>query len=119
MTLGTEVSANWDTDLLNELAPVWDGRGYLFDNGPGYMNCVQVADTVVSVLAAPTCLPYVSVLADPAMREGIKQYSQWPTIPQLYVKQEFIGGCDIAREMYESGELQELLKNKGVASKAA
>jgi NAD(P)-dependent dehydrogenase (short-subunit alcohol dehydrogenase family) len=66
MTLGTEVNANWDTDLLNELASVWDGRGYLFDNGPGYMNCEQVADTVVSVLAAPTCLPYVSVLAHPA-----------------------------------------------------
>jgi NAD(P)-dependent dehydrogenase (short-subunit alcohol dehydrogenase family) len=66
MTLGTEVNANWDPDLLSELAPVWDGRGYLFDNGPGYMDCEQVADTVVSVLAAPTCLPYVSVLADPA-----------------------------------------------------
>ena len=66
MTLGTEVNANWDADLLSELASVWEGRGYLFDNGPGYMDCEQVADTVVSVLAAPTCLPYVSVLADPA-----------------------------------------------------
>jgi NAD(P)-dependent dehydrogenase (short-subunit alcohol dehydrogenase family) len=66
MTLGTEVNANWDVDLLGDLASVWDGRGYLFDNGPGYMDCEQVADTVVSVLAAPTCLPYVSVLADPA-----------------------------------------------------
>ncbi len=65
MTLGTEVNANWDADLLGELASVWDVRGYLFDNGPGYMDCEQVADTVVSVLAAPTCLPYVSVLAHP------------------------------------------------------
>ncbi len=61
----------------------------------------------------------VNVLADPAVREGIKQFSNWPTIPQLYVKGEFIGGCDIAREMYQSGELQALLKDKGVPSIAA
>lgn len=56
----------------------------------------------------------VNVLADPEIREGIKQFSEWPTIPQLYIKGEFIGGCDIAREMYESGELAALLKEKGV-----
>lgn len=56
----------------------------------------------------------VDVLADPVVREGIKQYSQWPTIPQLYIKGEFIGGCDIAREMFQSGELQALLKEKGI-----
>lgn len=50
----------------------------------------------------------VDVLADGDIREGIKQYSDWPTIPQLYVKGEFIGGCDIIREMYESGELQKV-----------
>ncbi len=61
----------------------------------------------------------VNVLADPALRDGIKQFSNWPTIPQLYIKGEFIGGCDITREMYESGELQALLKDKGVSSKAA
>jgi monothiol glutaredoxin len=61
----------------------------------------------------------VNVLADPAVRDGIKQYASWPTIPQLYVKGEFVGGCDIVREMYESGELQALLKDKGVASQAA
>jgi NAD(P)-dependent dehydrogenase (short-subunit alcohol dehydrogenase family) len=66
MTLGTEVTANWNTDLLGELGAVWGNRGYLFDNGPGYMNCEQVAETVVSVLGAQTCMPYVSVLADPA-----------------------------------------------------
>ncbi|MDA0782101.1 MAG: Grx4 family monothiol glutaredoxin [Rickettsiales bacterium] len=52
----------------------------------------------------------INVLLDPALREGIKQFSDWPTIPQLYVKGEFIGGCDIVKEMYEEGELQELLK---------
>jgi len=51
----------------------------------------------------------VNVLADPAIREGIKQYANWPTIPQLYVNGEFIGGCDIVREMYASGELQKVL----------
>ena len=69
MTLGTEVTDSWDMDLLGELSVVWDGRGYLFDNGPGYMACAEVAETVVSVLAATTCLPYVSVLADPARQE--------------------------------------------------
>jgi len=52
----------------------------------------------------------VNVLADPEVREGIKQYANWPTIPQLYVNGEFVGGADIVREMYESGELQKLLE---------
>ncbi|HEX4111771.1 MAG TPA: Grx4 family monothiol glutaredoxin [Stellaceae bacterium] len=60
----------------------------------------------------------VDVLADPEIRQGIKEFSQWPTIPQLYVKGEFVGGCDIIREMYEAGELQDLLKEKGVATRA-
>ncbi len=55
-----------------------------------------------------------NVLEDPEIREGIKAYGQWPTIPQLYVKGEFVGGCDIIREMYESGELQQLMQDKGV-----
>jgi len=52
----------------------------------------------------------VNVLADPEIRQGIKDYVNWPTIPQLYVNGEFVGGCDIMREMYESGELKALLK---------
>jgi monothiol glutaredoxin len=56
----------------------------------------------------------VDVLADPELREGIKEFSQWPTLPQLYVKGEFVGGCDIFREMFESGELVALMKEKGV-----
>jgi monothiol glutaredoxin len=51
----------------------------------------------------------VNVLADPEIREGIKEFSNWPTIPQLYFKNQFIGGCDIVREMYQTGELQELM----------
>lgn len=56
----------------------------------------------------------VNVLEDGDIREGIKQFSNWPTIPQLYVKGEFVGGCDIIREMYESGELENLMAEKGV-----
>jgi monothiol glutaredoxin len=60
----------------------------------------------------------VDVLQSEALRDGIKTYSDWPTIPQLYVKGEFVGGCDIVREMYTSGELQQLLAEKGVTSAA-
>ncbi len=60
----------------------------------------------------------VNVLEDNDIRQGIKDFANWPTIPQLYVKGEFIGGCDIVREMYASGELQELLRDKGVTFKA-
>lgn len=56
----------------------------------------------------------VNVLEDGDIREGVKQFSNWPTIPQLYVKGEFVGGCDIIREMYESGELENLMAEKGV-----
>lgn len=58
----------------------------------------------------------VNVLQNDEIREAIKAFSDWPTIPQLYVKQSFIGGCDIVREMYEQGELQSLLKGEGVKS---
>lgn len=58
----------------------------------------------------------VNVLADPDLREGVKQFSSWPTIPQLYVKGEFVGGCDIFREMFASGELQTLFADKGIAA---
>jgi monothiol glutaredoxin len=61
----------------------------------------------------------INVLEDPGIREGIKQFSNWPTIPQLYVKGEFVGGCDIVREMYESGELQQLMADKGIQTQAA
>jgi len=61
----------------------------------------------------------VNVLEDPNVRDGIKTFSDWPTIPQLYVKGEFVGGCDIIKEMFEAGELQTYLRDKGVAPAAA
>jgi monothiol glutaredoxin len=60
----------------------------------------------------------VNVLEDQNIREGIKIFSDWPTIPQLYIKKEFVGGCDIVKEMYESGELAKLLEAKGISFKA-
>ena len=56
----------------------------------------------------------VNVLADEKLRQGIKEFSEWPTIPQLYIKKEFVGGCDIVKEMYENGELKKILENKGI-----
>lgn len=61
----------------------------------------------------------INVLEDPTVRQGIKDFTNWPTIPQLYIKGEFVGGCDIVREMYTGGELQDLLKEKGIAFKTA
>jgi monothiol glutaredoxin len=60
----------------------------------------------------------VNVLADESVRQGIKAYADWPTIPQLYVKGEFVGGCDIVREMFETGELKPFLADKGVLAAA-
>lgn len=57
----------------------------------------------------------IDILVDPSLRDGIKQFTNWPTLPQLYVKGEFVGGCDIVSEMAESGELKQLLDDKGVA----
>ena len=56
----------------------------------------------------------INVLEDQSLREGIKIYSEWPTIPQLYIKKEFVGGCDIVKEMYENGELKKTLKDKAI-----
>lgn len=88
----------------------------LFMKGtPTFPQCgfSSVVVQILDVLGAE----YVAsnVLEDQDIREGIKAYSDWPTIPQLYVKGEFVGGCDIIREMYESGELRDFMKDKGIA----
>ena len=59
----------------------------------------------------------VNVLENQELREGVKVFSDWPTIPQLYIKKEFVGGCDIIKEMYESGELKKMFEDKGIAHK--
>ena len=59
----------------------------------------------------------VNVLENQSLREGVKEFSDWPTIPQLYIKKEFVGGCDIVKEMYENGELKKILENKEIKFK--
>jgi monothiol glutaredoxin len=81
---------------------------------PMFPQCGFSAAVVQVLSALDVKFKGIDVLTDPALREGIKQYSNWPTIPQLYVGGEFIGGCDIVRELYDSGELQQLMDEKGV-----
>ena len=82
---------------------------------PQFPQCGFSA-TVVEILKRTGVSDYlaVDVLKDPEIRQGIKDYANWPTIPQLYVDGEFVGGCDIMREMYQSGELQQLLAKEPV-----
>ena len=92
----------------------------LFMKGtPVFPQC-GFSSTVVQILSyLGVKFSSVNVLEDMEIREGIKQYSNWPTIPQLYVKGEFVGGCDIVREMFEEGELREFLSQKGIETEAA
>lgn len=87
----------------------------LFMKGEAAFPQCGFSATVVQILShLGVTFKDENVLTDQAMREGIKAFTDWPTIPQLYVKGEFIGGCDIIREMFEAGELQDLLKDQGV-----
>ena len=87
----------------------------LFMKGtPVFPMCGFSAATVQVLTNLNVKFTSVNVLDSDEMREGIKKFSNWPTIPQLFVKEEFIGGCDIVKEMYESGELLELLNTKGI-----
>ena len=90
----------------------------LFMKGtPDFPMCGFSAATVQVLKNLGINFNSVNVLDSNDMREGIKKFSDWPTIPQLYVKKEFIGGCDIVKEMFESGELLELLNTKGIEVK--
>ena len=85
----------------------------LFMKGsPLFPQCGFSARAVAILNHLGVAFETVDVLQDPEIRQGIKAYSDWPTIPQLYVKGEFVGGSDIMMEMYEAGELQQLLKDK-------
>ncbi len=87
----------------------------LFMKGtPMFPQCGFSAAVVQVLSEAGVKFKGIDVLSDPSLREGIKQFSNWPTIPQLYIKGEFIGGCDIVREMYASGELSQVLTEKDV-----
>ena len=87
----------------------------LFMKGtPAFPMCGFSATVVQLLSDLGVKFSSVNVLESDEIREGIKQFSNWPTIPQLYIKEEFIGGCDIVKEMYESGELIELLNTKEI-----
>ena len=87
----------------------------LFMKGtPVFPMCGFSAATVEVLTKIGVKFTTVNVLDSDEMREGIKKFSNWPTIPQLYVKEEFIGGCDIVKEMHESGELMELFNSRGI-----
>jgi monothiol glutaredoxin len=90
---------------------VTGNRVVLYMKGQPEFPMCGFSATATQILKACGVTDYlaVDVLVDPEIRQGIKEYAKWPTIPQLYVNGEFVGGCDIMREMYEAGELQQLL----------
>ena len=90
----------------------------LFMKGtPAFPMCGFSASVVQILTKLGVKFTSINVLDSDEMREGIKKYSDWPTIPQLYVKEEFVGGCDIVKEMYENGELKKILKDNNLSSK--
>lgn len=95
---------------------VADNDVVLFMKGTAERPMCGFSDQVVRILDhMGVSYRDVDVLADEGVRQGVKEFANWPTIPQLYVKGEFIGGCDIVREMFQSGELKALFNEKGVA----
>jgi monothiol glutaredoxin len=99
---------------------ITDNRVMLFMKGNALFPQCGFSARVVQILSH-LGVPFetANVLEDAGLRDGIKTFSQWPTIPQLYVDGEFVGGCDIITEMFQSGELETLLTEKGVPHKAA
>jgi monothiol glutaredoxin len=89
----------------------------LYMKGTAQMPMCGFSSVVAQILQKLN-VPFkdVNVLANEEIRQGIKDYTQWPTIPQLYIQGEFIGGCDIVRELYQTGELQKMLADKGIIS---
>ena len=97
-----------------------DNEVVLFMKGtPVFPQCGFSAAVVQVLTHLGIKFKGVDVLQDPGLRQGVKDYASWPTIPQLYVKGEFVGGCDIVREMYQTGELAELLHSHGIEAKPA
>ena len=110
-----------DNPIFNSIQAELDANDVvLFMKGtPVFPQCGFSAAVVQILTEVGIKFKGVDVLMDPSLRDGIKQFSNWPTIPQLYVKGEFAGGCDILREMFETGELVQYLDEKGVERAAA
>ena len=105
------------TDRINQDISSNDVVLYM-KGSPVFPQCGFSAAVVQILSTLEVKFKGIDVLTDPSLRDGIKQFSEWPTIPQLYVKGEFVGGCDIVREMHEAGELADLLRSKGVLQAA-
>ena len=107
-----------DNPVLEQIRGEVDGHEVvLFMKGtPVFPQCGFSAAVVQILSHLGVKFKGIDVLQDPGLRQGIKDFSSWPTVPQLYVKGEFVGGCDIVREMAETGELEQLFTEKGVAS---
>ena len=107
-----------DNPVLEQIRGEVDGHEVvLFMKGtPVFPQCGFSAAVVQILSHLGVKFKGIDVLQDPGLRQGIKDFSNWPTVPQLYVKGEFVGGCDIVREMAETGELEQLFTEKGVAS---
>ena len=110
-----------DSPAFDEIKrEVTDNDVVLFMKGtPVFPQCGFSAAVVEVLSRMGVLFKGIDVLTDPSLRQGIKDFSNWPTIPQLYVNAELVGGCDIVREMFQSGELQELLTSRGIETKAA
>jgi monothiol glutaredoxin len=92
-----------------------DNSVVLFMKGtPMFPQCGFSAAVIQALTLSKVKFKGIDILTDPELREGVKAFASWPTIPQLYVKGEFVGGCDIVREMHETGELQKLFEDKAV-----
>lgn len=110
-----------DNPVFNQIkSEINENQVVLFMKGnPMFPQCGFSAAVVGALTQMQVKFKGIDVLQDGEIREGIKEFSSWPTIPQLYVKGEFVGGCDIVREMYEAGELQKLFDDKGITYTAA
>jgi monothiol glutaredoxin len=108
-----------DATVINRIKQdITDHPVVLFMKGtPVFPQCGFSAAVVQILTHLGVKFKGIDVLTDPAVRQGVKDFSNWPTVPQLYVKGEFVGGCDIIREMFETGELKDLLVEKGIEAR--
>jgi monothiol glutaredoxin len=106
-----------DSDVIARIKGHLGNPVVLFMKGtPDFPQCGFSAQTVAALRACHASFKHVNIFEDPELREALKSYSNWPTFPQLYVNGELIGGCDIALEMYRSGELRNLLAQAGAVA---
>jgi monothiol glutaredoxin len=113
MTDANPVLARIDSDVRSHPVVLY------MKGSPVFPQCGFSAQVVQVLSELGVKFQSYDVLSDDTLRQGIKEFSNWPTVPQLYVQGEFVGGCDIVREMYQSGELAAFLKEKGIETETA